>query len=112
MRIELNRLINDNMEDLVSELRRLKTDLILNKIILNESNKPPVRITNTRGNASKYSYRHARTNIRKDSFFIRVPKIYGKLPENMIPVNFNSQQFRQKLNKFNIVEFARKPIHS
>jgi hypothetical protein len=100
------------------ESRRIINDLVLfdkidkNKIILNESNKPPVRITNTRGNASKYSYRHARTNIRKDSFFIRVPKIYGKLPLNMIPVSFNSEQFRQKLNKFDIVEFARKTIHS
>src|SRR5438132_13683170 len=100
------------------ESRRIINDLILfdkihkNKIQLNESNKAPTLDTITRGNKSNYTYRHARTNLRKDSFFIRIPKIYKKL-QAKLPLNyFTSEQLKQSLNTFDVVEFANETIHS
>jgi hypothetical protein len=99
------------------ESRRIISDLVCfdkihrNKINFKERNKPPVLITNTRGNKMGYVYSHARTNIRKDSFFICVPKIYGKLPENMTSCNLSMEEFKQKLNRLDIVDIANKAIH-
>jgi len=100
------------------ESRRIINDLVLfdkihkNKINLAECNKPPTLVTNTRSNKSSYTYRHVRTNIRKDSFFIRVPKIYKKLSEKWTLNNLSTEQFRQNLERFDVVDFARKSIHS
>jgi ribonuclease P/MRP protein subunit RPP40 len=99
------------------ETRRLINDLVLfdkihmNKINLNENNRPPLRTTSTRRSGSGYIYRQARTNLRKDSFFIRVPKLYQNLPKNLIPEKFGSEQFRKNLAKIDILEFASKTIH-
>jgi hypothetical protein len=54
----------------------------------------------------------SKTNLRKDSVFIRIPKIYKKF-QAKLPLNyFTSEQLKQSLNTFDVVEFANETIHS
>lgn len=73
------------------KIRRLISDLTLlhsirlRKTHISETNLPiPAQSSRTRGHKFKYFHQHVRLNSRKNSFFIRVPKIYNNLPESVV----------------------------
>ena len=81
-----------NLETL--EARRNKLDMIFySKVINNEvqinSNNIPKRVhnINTRFSNKRAKFLPARLNVRRNSFFVRVPKIFSKLPTQVTNAN-------------------------
>ena len=94
-------------------MRRNKLDLIFYSKIINneveicEENKPKqTHNLNTRNSQKRACYQQAKLNIRRNSFFVRVPKIYLKLPLQLANAN-TSHTLHCYLNsgKFEIPSF-------
>ena len=73
------------------EYRRLFADLILfHKYLLGKAKKMTNSIEyylSVRGNKPKLRCPRARTQVRSSYFFVRVVKVYSKLPDNIVTIN-------------------------
>ena len=76
------------------ELRRLKLDLICyhkilnNKIIIANDNRPSIRLATLPRRLSKMtSVLGSRTQLRHQSFLVRMSKVFNKLPNDIAHLN-------------------------
>jgi len=101
-----------NLEPLY--LRRFKFDLltlfkVLNKFLLIDPSNCPkyTAYRNSRTNDTRIEIPYARLNCRYHSFFVRVPKVYVKLPPSCTRAS-NPIDFEIQLSKINLEELFRK----
>jgi hypothetical protein len=90
------------------KLRRTISDLTLfqkihtNPQLISNKNRPTLnKNSRTRGNNIRYTHNHVRTNLKRNSFFIRTPKLYNLLPRDIQDIN-DPKIFKMRLTRFQI----------
>jgi hypothetical protein len=98
-----------NLDIDMLSVRRLKLDLVMyqsirnERILVNRKPDPPTHSHNTRFRLNRTVISRARTQLRHNSFFVRVPKKFCKIPINIQQIK-DPVLFRYQLDSIDIAK--------